>query len=74
LKRQALSQRVDKVLDDELAGFRNDGLGVELHPLNARVLPVPHAHDRLVLRPGRHLQLVLRGESATGRLSCYAEA
>ena len=36
--------------------------GWPLHARALRVLPVPHRHDRLVLRPRRHLQLLSRQE------------
>ena len=35
--------------------------GVELHPLQVRMLPVPQAHDRAVFEPGGHLETVRQG-------------
>ena len=47
----------EKILEDVEALLGEDGLGVELHPVQ-RVLPVPEAHDLPHRGLGRHLQAI----------------
>mmetsp|Transcript_7499 Transcript_7499/g.30382 ORF Transcript_7499/g.30382 Transcript_7499/m.30382 type:complete len:214 (-) Transcript_7499:401-1042(-) len=61
--RRARPSRVDErhpVPNDRQPVLGDDALRVKLHALDLRVPPVPHRHDRLVLRPRGDLQLVIR--------------